>query len=91
MRQITAAIGLRKAAEDYQRRTLAEWAVKTQAMYTAATVPTEKGKKNKLLEAAAKISLFGKRRTDSKSNSKEPQPGSYERLMQVAGSMERPR
>ncbi len=91
MRQITAAIGLRKAAEDYQRRTLAEWAVKPQAMYTAATVPTEKGKKNKLLEAAAKISLFGKRRTDSKSNSKEPQPGSYERLMQVAGSMERPR
>jgi len=63
--------------------------VKTLATYTAATVPVQKGKKNALLEAAAKISLFGKRRTDSKS--KEPEVGSYERLMQVAGSMTKPR
>jgi hypothetical protein len=58
-------------------------------MYTAATVPTQKGSKNKLLEAAAKISLFVKPRTDSKS--KEPEVGSFERLMQVAGNMTKPR
>lgn len=34
-----------------------EWQTKTLASFVAATVPTEKGKKNELLKEASKISL----------------------------------
>ena len=88
LRQVTTAIAIRQTALDHRERLLLECATKTQEIYTAATVPTAKGKKNSLLDSASKITLFPKPKADTSS---EPSTGSFEKLMILAGGLSKPR
>jgi hypothetical protein len=73
------------------QRALLAWQTQTISAFVAATVPVAKGKKNALLDSARKISLDGtteEKATKKASAPKEPQLGSYERLMGMSGQMQ---
>ena len=57
IRQIIAAIEHRRNLQFRQQAQLTEWSTKRVIEFVAATVRTEKGKRNPLLEQAQKISL----------------------------------
>jgi hypothetical protein len=93
-RQIVANIESRQKTRRLYDNTITEWQVRTLAQVIAATVPVEKGKKNSLADAAAKIRLRleddgGKAENDAPpevfieqgSQVAENAPGSYERLL----------
>jgi hypothetical protein len=57
LRQIARVIDVRhKAARKYQQA-IVEWQTKTTVHFIAATVPSEKGQKNPLIEAAKEVAL----------------------------------
>lgn len=98
LRQVVANIEARLKASRLREQTIAEWQTKTLAQFIAATVATDKGKKNPLAEEAAKIRLRlegddGKADSDvpmekyieEGSQVAENVEGSYERLMQGFG------
>lgn len=57
LRQKIAVIEDRRKQERLYTKTIAEWQTRTLAQFIAATVPTDKGKTNKLAQAAEKIRL----------------------------------
>ncbi len=94
LRQKIAVIEDRRKQERLYTKTIAEWQTRTLAQFIAATVPMEKGKPNKLAEAAEKIRLRledddGQADDDTPlevfieegSKVAENSAGSYERLM----------
>ncbi len=94
LRQKIANIENRLKATRLHNKTIAEWQTRTLAQFIAATVPTERGKRNTLAEAAEKIRL---RMEDDDGVADDDRPieqvieqgsqvaqnshGSYERLM----------
>lgn len=90
LRVIANAITARLDIEVQSRRVLTVWQTRTITQFIAATVPTEKGKKNPLIEAAAKVgealvpTTAERGRADS---SHEPAPGSFERFMGAMSSV----
>lgn len=57
LRQIARVIDSRHKALRAHQHALVEWQTKTTVHFIAATVPTDKGKKNPLLESADKVKL----------------------------------
>lgn len=57
LRQITRVIDTRQKAHRKHQHALVEWETKTIIHFIAATVPTEKGKKNPLLKSASEVRL----------------------------------
>lgn len=83
-------IGVRLQARSREQAILVEWSTKTLAQFIAATVPTAKGKTNKLLKSAQGIALVSRTQDDTeteepRSTSHEPAPGSFERFMGTFG------
>jgi len=72
-RQILATIELRIKASFAQRASLTEWSTKRIVEFIAATVPTQQGKTNKLLDYAQKVSL-GLFKEDSQKEEEEVPP-----------------
>ena len=84
IRQITAAITLRKNRERVYSESIAEWQTKVVSQIIAATVPLEKkGASNPVADAANAISIFPE--ADATPANREPLPGSFERFMSMAG------
>lgn len=71
LRQIIANIEARKKATRQHHTTITEWQTRTLAQFIAATIPVEKGKKNPVADAAAKLSL---RIEDETGNSDDDTP-----------------
>lgn len=80
LRQIVAVIGERLAARSREQASLVQWSTQTTVQFIAATVPTAKGKPNKLLKQAQAVRLLPDDAPQGET-SKDPQPGSYERFM----------
>lgn len=76
LRQITTAITLRKYLEERKQRSLITWQTQTLSVFIAAA----SGAGEDFVKQAASVSLDQQDEEEQK-KSKEPEPGSYERLM----------
>lgn len=86
IKQISAAIMLRRARERVYRESLADWQTRTLAGMIAATVPVEKkGGTHPLQDAVSGISIFARADASPSTARPEPLPGSFEAFMGMAG------